>query len=42
VTYDIGAAYLPTPNWQIDISLQQAANKNTPDRTWAVGLSTRF
>jgi hypothetical protein len=42
VTYDIGAAYLLTPNWQVDVSLQQAANKNTPDRTWAVGLSTRF
>jgi hypothetical protein len=42
VTYDVGAAYLLSPNWQVDLSLQQAANKNTPDRTWAIGLSTRF
>jgi hypothetical protein len=41
-TYDAGAAYLLSPDWQLDVSLQRGANRNTPDRTWAVGLSTRF
>jgi hypothetical protein len=42
VTYDVGAAYLLSRNWQIDVALQEAANRNTPDHTWSIGLSTRF
>lgn len=42
VTYNTGVAYLLTHNVQIDSALSWAANHNTPDFAWTVGLSVRF
>ena len=41
-TYNVGAAYLLSDDCQVDISMQQGATRNTPDRAWSLGLSTRF
>jgi hypothetical protein len=42
VTYNTGVAYLLTNNVQIDSALSWAANHNTPDFAWTIGLSVRF
>jgi hypothetical protein len=42
VTYNTGVAYLLTNNVQIDTAFSWAANHNTPDFAWTVGLSIRF
>jgi Putative MetA-pathway of phenol degradation len=42
VTYNTGVAYLLTDNVQIDTAVSWAANHNTPDFAWTVGLSIRF
>ncbi|MDB5761443.1 MAG: transporter [Herminiimonas sp.] len=42
VSYDVGMAYLLTPSWQIDTAIQIGANRNTPDRSGTIGISTRF
>jgi hypothetical protein len=42
VTYNAGVAYLLTNNVQIDSALSWAANHNTPDFAWTIGLSIRF
>ena len=42
VTYNLGAAYLLTNLVQIDSALSWAANHNTPDFAWTVGLSVKF
>ena len=42
VTYNVGAAYLLTNLVQIDTAFSWAANNNTPDFAWTVGLSIKF
>lgn len=41
-TYNVGAAYLLSDDCQLDISMQQGATRNAPERAWSLGLSTRF
>jgi hypothetical protein len=41
-TFDIGAGYLLSKDWQVDIALFKGLNKYTPDTSWTIGLSGRF
>jgi hypothetical protein len=41
-TWDVGVAYLLSPNWQVDTAFALGANGNSPDTFWTVGLSGRF
>jgi hypothetical protein len=41
-TWNAGAAFLLSDDCQIDVSVQQAATRNAPDRAWSLGLSKRF
>jgi hypothetical protein len=42
MTWDLGVAYLISPDWQVDGSVAFGANDNSLDFLWAVGLSGRF
>jgi len=42
VTYDAGVAYLVTDDLQLDTAVARAANSNTPDWGFVLGLSARF
>ncbi len=42
VTYDVGFAYLLTKTVQLDIATSIAANDDTPDNSWTLGLSAKF
>lgn len=42
VTYDAGIMYLLSNRWQVDAAVFRAANRNTPDLTWTVGISRKF
>jgi len=42
VTYDMGVAYLVTDDLQLDTAVARAANSNTPDWGFVLGLSARF
>jgi len=37
-----GAAYLVTPNLQLDTAIARGLNQNTPDWSWTLGLSARY
>lgn len=41
VTFDVGAAYLLSPNLQIDTAVSRGLTRHTPDLGWTVGLSLR-
>jgi hypothetical protein len=41
-TYNVGAAFLLNDDVQLDVSMQQGATRNAPDRALALGLSRRF
>jgi hypothetical protein len=42
VSLDLGVAHLLSNAVQVDTAASWGLNKNTPDLTWAVGLSVRF
>jgi hypothetical protein len=42
VTYDAGFTYLLSNSWQVDTGISRAANDNTPDYAWTVGVSRKF
>ena len=42
VTYDTGAAYLLTDSIQLDAAFSRAANRNTPNFSWTLGISAKF
>lgn len=42
VTYDAGASYLLAPTTQVDVFVNRAANDNTPDWAYGIGLSLKF
>ena len=42
VTYDVGFAYLLTKTVQLDIATSIAANDDTPNNSWTLGLSAKF
>lgn len=42
VTFDFGGAYLVNNTLQLDASVQLGANDNTPDQSWAIGVSKKF
>lgn len=39
---NLGAAYLLSPAWQLDIAYNKGLNHNTPDGAWNIGLSAKF
>lgn len=41
-TFDLGAAYLLSKQWQLDTALFRGLNSNTEDLTLALGISTKF
>jgi hypothetical protein len=41
-TWNTGIAYLISEDWQVDAAYSHAANGNSPDSYWTVGLSGRF
>jgi hypothetical protein len=42
ITYDVGAAYLLSPTWQVDAAVIVGANDDSPDTGFTVGLSALF
>lgn len=42
VTFDFGGAYLVNNTLQLDASVQLGANDNTPNQSWAIGVSKKF
>ncbi|MEQ1814155.1 MAG: transporter [Candidatus Nitrotoga sp.] len=42
LTYDFGGAYLVSDTLQLDASVQLGANDDTPDQSWAIGISKKF
>ena len=41
-TWDLGAAFLITPDWQLGGRIAVAANRNTPSNALIVEIASRF